>query len=77
MDVELKYTCGLCGLHRVACKAVPRGEDQGVTDWVENVAIAAIIADHKRRSPDCHPRKLDEIMIPVSGVDRVGDVPKQ
>lgn len=70
------YSCHACGLSDVACPVPERGKDQDIKDWFEGVMIAELVADHERRSPTCVGGKLNDIKIPIEGVDRLGDVPR-
>lgn len=70
MTITVKYSCPLCGLSRVECDVPARG-DEDVVVWMEQT-IAVVGRDHARRSPACHPERLHDLMIPMTGVDKVG-----
>lgn len=69
--IECKYSCAQCGLHRVAVN-VPIRTTQDVAEWMERVCIFVIAADHAARSPECTALSMQDVMIPVSGADKVG-----
>lgn len=70
MNITVKYSCADCGLERVSCDVPARGEEDVIV-WMEATASLAS-KDHNRRSPLCRPTTLTELMIPMSGTDRVG-----
>lgn len=70
MMIEVFYSCPDCGLHRVRCEVPARGEEDVIV-WM-NVTIVHIGADHRRRSPDCHPTELHDVMIPMTGANKIG-----
>jgi len=86
MSIRILYSCHLCGLHRVGTDVTERGQEQDVVDWVKNVMTPEVCRDHDRRSPDCrdhdrrspdcHPKTITEIMIPISGTDKIGEAAK-
>ena len=69
--VFVKYTCAVCGVHREAV-AVRARTDEDVVEWLEQVAVPALMRDHFRRSPGCGAMEFAEVMIPVEGADRIG-----
>jgi hypothetical protein len=73
--ITVRYSCSLCGLLRVPCRVPARGEENVVL-WMEGVVLR-LSDDHARRSPHCHPDKLTEVMIPMSGAEKVGGAPVQ
>lgn len=70
MTIDVKYSCPMCGLAKVIVR-VPARVDEDVRVWMDQT-IALVGADHGRRSPDCHPEELHDLMIPMTGADRVG-----
>lgn len=64
MKIEVKYSCALCGLHRVPCNVDARVDGEDIAVWMSAVG-AALSRDHDRRSPGCRPKKLSEVMIPL------------
>ena len=70
MTITCKYSCKACGLNRVALEVSAR-QLQSVTVWMEETA-QCISADHRRRSPHCHAPTMTELLIPMTGTDRVG-----
>jgi hypothetical protein len=70
MTITCKYSCPACGLKRVACP-VPARMTEPVTVWME-ATVRRISADHRLRSPHCHAREMKELLIPMTGTDRIG-----
>jgi hypothetical protein len=71
MKTKCKYSCSLCGIYRQEVDVQSR-QDELITDWMDNVMIPALVADHEVRSPNCHPTKLSEVMIPMMGSNQIG-----
>jgi hypothetical protein len=70
--ITIRYTCALCGLIKVEVPVRVRGEEDIVT-WLETVAMVAISADHRHRSPFCQSKRLDSMEVPMPpGVQTVG-----
>lgn len=74
--ITCKYSCVECGLHRVEVEVPARSDDpaEDAVTWLEKIATPALVRDHERRSPNCHPKTFSEVMIPVTGVDKIGGV---
>lgn len=70
MTTRCKYSCRTCNLHRVALD-VPARQAEDVSDWM-TATVALVGADHQRRSPGCPAKELTELMVPLTGTDRVG-----
>lgn len=70
MTVTIFYSCELCGLKRVPCDVPARGEED-ILLWMD-ATIRLTGRDHARRSPNCHPTKLTDLMIPITGTSKVG-----
>ncbi len=68
--VSIRYSCHLCGIEKAAVDVPARGEED-LEKWMA-VMIHALGNDHQKRSPNCHPQSLSDIMIPMTGTDRVG-----
>ncbi len=69
------YSCFLCGMHRIGLDVDPREPDEDVRVWFDKTLLK-IQGDHFTRSPDCQATKLDEVLIPVAGAPRIGEVPQ-
>lgn len=67
----LMYSCKLCGLHRVKVPVRSRETEESVTAWMDHT-IHMIAFDHRRRSPVCQAKEITEVMIPLTGTDRIG-----
>lgn len=74
--VAIRYSCDECGLKRVSVD-VPARTGEDVKMWFEAILTPALVADHQKRSPHCHPKELSEVLIPMTGTDRVGGAPVQ
>lgn len=70
VTTRVLYSCVPCGLRRVPVEVAARGEED-VLAWMEKLGHL-LATDHHRRSPHCRPESLTEIMIPMTGTDRVG-----
>jgi hypothetical protein len=73
VEITVKYSCHLCGLRGIEVR-VPAREVEDVRDWMD-ATIHLVCADHRRRSPQCHPKELYDLMIPMTGADRIGGPP--
>ncbi len=69
--IECKYSCSLCGLHRVSVMVAARTTED-VAVWLEQIATPALVNDHEARSPGCHPATLSELLIPITGASKIG-----
>lgn len=69
--VSVFYSCPECGLVKVRCDVKARGPED-VLAWMNGVGVE-LSRDHDRRSPGCHPKELKNLMIPIEGVERIGD----
>ena len=74
--IELTYTCDLCGVKDREVR-VPARQDEDVVQWLGQIAMAALQADHEKISPGCRPENFTDIKIPVSGADKIGGIIKQ
>jgi len=74
-EITVLYSCGLCGLTRIPVRVKAR-TDEDVLVWMEGLG-AVLSADHAQRSPGCRPATLTDVMIPMTGTDRVGGAPVQ
>lgn len=77
MNIIVKYSCVLCGLHKVNCEVPARVEGQDVLDWTRNTLGQALTNDHRRRSPQCNATSASDVMIPISGADMIGGPARQ
>lgn len=71
MNIVVKYTCLMCGLIKVECSIEARQEEDIVT-WTNSKLIVAIAHDHRKRSPYCHATEITEVMIPITGAEKIG-----
>lgn len=70
MTITVLYSCPECGLDRVPVQ-VPARDEENVIVWMEQTG-EHLSLDHARRSPNCHPAQLKDIMIPIVGAEKVG-----
>ncbi len=70
--ITVKYSCALCGLHRVECNVPSRPEEMHPERWLEKVCGYTLAADHACRSPHCEAETLAELMIPLDKAKIVG-----
>lgn len=68
--IQVLYSCDLCGLKDVAVDVPMRGEED-VLQWMDKTVIH-LGNDHFRRHPECHPEKLTNIKIPITGAEKIG-----
>lgn len=71
MTIIVKYTCLLCGLIKVDCEVPARGEET-IIEWTNRSLIVAIAENHRKRSPSCQATKIDEVMVPITGAEKIG-----
>lgn len=72
--IVCKYSCKVCGLERVAVN-VPARREEDLVKWMEDVCSVALAKDHCRRRPGCRASTLSEVMIPITGAQKVGGPP--
>lgn len=70
VTITVLYSCHLCGLTDIPVP-VPARTDEDVLVWMEQTG-GLLSRDHDQRSPLCHPDKLSNVKIPMTGTDRVG-----
>jgi hypothetical protein len=70
VTTTIKYSCTLCGLQKVSVVVPARGEED-VLVWMDATGLF-LSDDHRKRSPACQTKELQDVMIPMSGTDRVG-----
>ncbi len=59
------YTCDECGAKDVRVAARWREEGEEVVPWFEGEVVAAVLADHGQRSPECRPKTIRQIKLPA------------
>lgn len=65
-----KYSCHLCGLKSVEVD-VPARTTEDILDWMRMLG-ERLSADHRARSPRCRTASLADVMIPITGANKVG-----
>ena len=63
--IEVKYSCGKCGIAKIAVMVVPRSPREEVVEFVDRAALQCK-ADHDTRSPRCEIDNLTELYIPIA-----------
>ena len=71
LTIHCFYSCKSCGLVKTPVDVPARGEEN-VVEWLEQIAMRALAADHRQKSPTCHPKSLADVMIPMTGTSKVG-----
>ena len=61
--IVARYSCPECELFDTPVDVPVRG-DESVAVWLE-ATIRLLVADHKRRSPRCHPRPVQDVNVPL------------
>ena len=69
--IQVKYSCGQCGIHRVVVDVTARSTED-VAEWMERILTPSLVRDHEARSPHCQPKSLTEVLIPVTGTEKIG-----
>jgi hypothetical protein len=72
-SIVVRYSC-VCGLTAVECRVAARDSNEDIKQWMDRTA-ASLSVDHNKRSPNCHPTTLKDIMIPIEGADHIGGMP--
>lgn len=75
-SIRVLYTCRMCGLDKQGCDVAERGENVDIAVWFEGTLTRTLMEDHKARSPLCQAQKFNDVMIPIAGVNKVGESPK-
>lgn len=70
--ITVFYSCGECGLEKVPCEVQAREPHEDVVAWFQQTLGPTLSADHRRRSPHCHPKELKSVMVPTTGTDYIG-----
>lgn len=68
--ITVFYSCHACGLVKVSCEVIARTTEP-IGLWMETMGYA-LQADHHWRSPDCHARTAQDVMIPITSADKIG-----
>lgn len=72
VTITCVYSCAACGIVKARVPVTARSPQEDVKAWLEGVCLSAVMADHRQRSPHCHPKELAELYIPISGAERIG-----
>jgi hypothetical protein len=71
VTIGVIYSCEGCGLRNVSLDVPARTEQETVTTWMD-ATVRRLSADHRRRSPLCRAKALQEVKIPITGTQRIG-----
>lgn len=76
-QIKILYSCDLCGIKDAVVLVDQRADDEQLIHWMNEVTVA-LGDNHQHRSPNCHPKTLTEVKIPLSTNenDLIGQVPK-
>lgn len=69
--IEVMYSCYECGIKKAKVN-VPIRTTEDVVFWVEQIVGHQIKADHLKRSPFCTATSVQDLMIPITGVNKIG-----
>ena len=64
--IVCKVTCDLCGLTDMEVTIPERGADQEFMYWMNTVFLPTVGTAHQLNSPNCRPKTLTNVMIPLS-----------
>lgn len=70
-EIIIKYSCNMCGLKDTELSVPIRG-DEDVVVWMESIVGQDIKKDHFIKSPGCPAESVQNLMIPVTGAQKVG-----
>lgn len=75
-QIKVLYSCNLCGIKDASVMVDQREDDEPLIMWM-NKMTQALCQHHDHRSPQCHPKKLSEVKIPISSneADLIGQMP--
>jgi len=71
MNITVYYSCNICKLEKIPCEVPARKENEKLDEWMENTVII-LGKDHKTRSPKCKSKQLNNLILPMTGANRVG-----
>ena len=69
--VQIQYSCAVCGLTDASVN-VPERVIDNVIHWFEHIAMPRVMEDHRKRSPDCKPKSLTNIKMPIAPDGTIG-----
>lgn len=71
MTITVLYSCAGCRLRNATVVVPARESTEDVAVWM-NDTVRRVSADHRRRSPFCRARAMQEVKIPMTGAERIG-----
>jgi hypothetical protein len=72
MTITVLYSCVSCGLNKIPLDVPARDSPAvDVVLWMQST-VERVADDHRRRSPSCDAKKLSDLLIPITGTDRIG-----
>lgn len=69
--IKCLYSCEGCGIERAEVE-VPIRTTQDVAEWMERVVIYIVSGHHAAHSPECTAQTMRDVMIPITGADKIG-----
>lgn len=74
--ITVRYSCPNCGIKGRDVQMAARGDEDVIT-WMEHTCIPTVSRDHAATSPLCTATSLSDLMIPITGAEKVGGVIRQ
>lgn len=71
IEITIKYSCDACGLRDTEL-SVPGREGEDIMEWMEKTVGQHIRKDHYVKSPSCDAESVQNLMIPITGAQKVG-----
>lgn len=69
MTITCFYSCEGCDLVKQPVDVDAREHGEDVADWMRRT-VSTLSADHRRRSPFCTAKVIQEVRVPITGADR-------
>lgn len=77
VTVTVLYSCPQCGLKDVEAEVIARGEQESLGEWVEGKLSKGLTMNHSLRSPGCRAKKMVDVQVPITGIERIGGEQKE
>jgi hypothetical protein len=69
--LDVWYSCSGCGLVDTVVNVPCRVDGDDVGQWMKDVGVF-LSEDHAQKSPNCHPKTLQDVKIPITGAPFIG-----
>lgn len=76
LKVKVQYSCICTGGRRRQVSVRARKDGEDIVQWMHRAVTPDVSRDHRIRSPHCSERKLNELLLPMTSKDKVGEVEK-